>query len=313
MSPEPLRDGSAAPSARSRLTADVVLLLATLVWGASFVIVREALAEVSPLAFVALRFSAAALLLLPVTIARGGWPSRREVRGGATVGICLFLGFATQTEGLATTAPARAAFLTGLSVVIVPVLQVAVYRRLPPLFSLVGVALATGGLALMTGIGGGGPSRGDLLVLACAAAFALQILAVDRFAAAVGPLRLLAVELAVVAALAWPSALALETVRMPRSAAGWGAVASMASLATLGALLAQNWAQQRTPPTRAAVIFTLEPVCAALCSYVFTGERLGRAGLAGSALILAGMIAAEMPGRGGPRGGTEDAGAGRRG
>jgi drug/metabolite transporter (DMT)-like permease len=130
---------------------------------------------------------------------------------------------------------------------------------------------------------------------------------VDRFSAAVGPLRLLAVELVVVAALAWPAALVLEPIRMPRSAAGWGAVATMAILATLGALLAQNWAQLRTPPTRAAVIFTLEPVFAALCSYLFTGERFGRAALVGSALILAAMIAAEVPGRRRARERTGDA------
>jgi drug/metabolite transporter (DMT)-like permease len=270
-------------------------------------IVGGALTEVSPLVFVALRFSAAALLFVPLAVARGGRFSRREVRAGAAVGICLFLGFATQTMGLTTTAPARAAFLTGLCVVIVPLLQVAIYRRIPPVFSLVGAALATAGLALMTGIGGAGPSRGDSLVLACAVAFALQILAVDRFSAAVGPLRLLAVELVVVAALAWPAALVLEPIRMPRSAAGWGAVATMAILATLGALLAQNWAQLRTPPTRAAVIFTLEPVFAALCSYLFTGERFGRAALAGSALILAAMIAAEVPGRRRARERTGDA------
>jgi drug/metabolite transporter (DMT)-like permease len=294
---EPARRVASASPTPPTLGADFALLLATLVWGASFPIVGGALTEISPLVFVALRFSAAALLFVPFAVARGGWFSRREVLSGAVVGIFLFLGFATQTIGLATTAPARAAFLTGLCVVIVPLLQVACFRRVPPLSSLLGVALATAGLALLTGIGGGGFSLGDALVLACAVAFAVQILAVDRFASAVGPLRLLAVELGVVAALAWPAALATETVRMPRSAAGWGAVASMALLATLGALLAQNWAQQRTPPTRAAVILAVEPVVAALCSYAFTGERLGGAGLAGSALILAGMVAAEVPGR----------------
>ena len=301
--------GARPPFTRSRVAADAALLLATAVWGTSFVIVREALAEVSPLAFVALRFSVAALLLGPFVVWRGGLPSRREVGAGAAVGICLFLGFATQTEGLTTEGPARAAFLTGLGVVMVPVLQVAIYRRVPPPLSLAGVALAAGGLATMTGIGGGGPSRGDLLLVACAAAFALQILAVDRFTAAIGPLRLLAVELAVVAALAWPAAFALEPVLMPRSAAGWGAVASMALLATLGALLAQNWSQQRTPPTRAAVILTLEPVFAALCSNLVTGEKLRGAALVGSLLVLAGMLAAEMPGRRATKGGAEDAAA----
>lgn len=274
--------------------SDSVLLLATVVWGSTFVVVHQALRDWPPFLFLALRFTVAAMVLAPFVLARGSRPGPAAVRAGAVVGAWLFLGFALQTLGLARTTPTRAAFITGLSVVLVPVFMIAVYRRLPTAASMVGVGLATCGLALLTGGAGGALRGGDLLVLGCAVGFALQILAVDHHTAAVGPAVLLLGELAMVALLSWPAALLLETPRLPSSAAAWGALLYVTFAATLGALGAQNWAQKRTPPARAAVIFTMEPVFAATFSWLATGEELAGTGWAGSALILAGMLAAEL-------------------
>ena len=270
---------------------DGVLLAATFVWGTTFVIVRDAVQDVPPLLFIALRFTLATVVVLPLALRSRGLPDTRALGAGALVGFWLFVGFAFQTAGLVEVLPARAAFLTGLAVVLVPVLLFTVYRRLPSFGSLVGVLLATAGLALLTGVGKGGFSRSDLLVLVGATGFAFQLLAVDRYSASVGPLRLLLVELAAVALLAWPATLLLEEWPRKISIVGWKGVIITALLATLGALWAQNWAQQRIPPTRAAVILTMEPVFAALHSYLATGERFGFAGLAGAVLILSGMIA----------------------
>ncbi len=297
MGSEPPRSGivTAGTEARAHAWAsDSVLLLATVVWGSTFVVVHEALREWSPLLFLALRFTVATAVLAPIVLARRGRPGPAAVRAGAVVGAWLFLGFALQTLGLALTTPTRAAFITGLSVVLVPVFMIAVYRRLPSAASIVGVGLATCGLALLTGGAAEAVRRGDLLVLGCAVAFAFQILAVGYRTAAVGPAMLLLGEVAMVALLSWPAALLLETPRLPTSTAAWAALLYVTFAATLGALGAQNWAQKTTPPTRAAVIFTMEPVFAAAFSWLATGERLPARGWAGSALILAGMLAAEL-------------------
>jgi drug/metabolite transporter (DMT)-like permease len=287
-------NGTVRSDLAGRFAADGVLLAATFVWGATFVVVRDALADASPFLFVAVRFSLATLLLLPLTLRAGVFPDREAWRAGARVGVWLFLGFALQTLGLVGTAPARAAFLTGLMVVLVPVFSVVLYRVLPGPGALAGVALATAGLMLLTGLGRGRFTGYDLLVLGGAAAFALQILEVGRFARRIGAARLLLPELVVTALLAWPCALLLEAPRFAHTPALWSALLLTAALATTGALWAQNWAQRRTPPARAAVIFTLEPVFAAGISWVVTGERFGPAETAGAVLILAGMLAAEL-------------------
>jgi drug/metabolite transporter (DMT)-like permease len=284
-----VRSGRAAT-----LAADGLLLLATAIWGVSFVVVRWLLGEVSPLLFVALRFTVASLALLPF-VARGPGIVRPDVvRAGSIVGVWLGLGFALQTVGLETTEPGRAAFLTGVAVVLVPLFLVVVYRRAPSGAALVGVTLATAGLFLLTGPSGGGFSTGDLLVLFAAAAFAFQVLAVDRHARRFPPFALLFWELLLTAVLAWPAAFLLEVPRWPRSALALAAILGSALLATLFALWAQIEAQRVSPPTRAAVILSAEPVFAAAVSYAVTGERPAPAGVVGCGLILAGMLAAEL-------------------
>jgi drug/metabolite transporter (DMT)-like permease len=286
------------PGPGGSLRSDAVLLAVTFVWGTTFVVVHQAVATVPPLLFVALRFTVASIVLAPWVLGRYGLPDWTCIRAGVIVGVWLFLGFGLQTAGLVETTPARAAFITGLAVVLVPPFLILFYRRKPSAASLVGVALATVGLGLLTGMSGGGFGRGDLLVLGCAAAFAMQILAVDRYTVSIGPARLLLVELFTVAALAWPATLLFEPGRSGTAGMAWGAIVFTALVATLGALWGQNWAQQRTPPTRAGVILTMEPVFAAAYSYLAIGERLGWTAILGSALILAGMLAAELlPGR----------------
>jgi len=273
---------------------DLSLLGATAVWGTTFVVVRDAIREIPPLTFIASRFTLAALVLAPAVLFRHGLPDRETMRAGAVVGFCLALGFGLQTFGLLWTTPTRAAFLTGLSVVFVPVILVAIYRRRPRTASVVGVALAAVGLAFLTGVGRGGFGLGETLVLGCAVAFSMQVLAVDRYARNVGPLRLLLVEITVVAVTAWIAAACVEPAPGLPSLRGLAAVGITGVLATAAALWTQNWAQQRIPPTRTGVIFAMEPVFAAAFSFLTLGERLGPSGIFGSFLILAGMIAAEV-------------------
>lgn len=265
-------------------------------WGATFVVIHDALREVAPLALVAMRFSLAALVAVPFALRERAQAGPAELlRKGAAVGVWLFVGYALQTVGLLDVAPARAAFLTGMYVVLVPPIQVFLYGRKTGPTTLAGVALAAVGLALLTGVHLGGATRGDLLMIGCAAAFAVQIVLVGTHAERCGPMRLATVEIAVVAALAWPAALVREGVPGVPSPRAALAIAACAVVATVLALAVQNWAQRSVPPARAAVLLSLEPVFAAAMSYAWTGERFAPVQAVGAALILLGMLAAEVP------------------
>lgn len=274
--------------------ADLALLGVALVWGATFPLVGGAVRDTSAAAFLTLRFASASLLMLPFL--RGAEWSPAAWLHGAGLGAIGFAGFWLQTEGLRSTTPSRSAFLTGLAVVLVPLLSIGLLRRVPRHGSLGGAALAASGLALLTAPGLGSWNRGDLLTLGCALAYALYILGVDRATRAVGRrgLRaLVAVQLLTTALLA-AAALPLEEARLVPGAALWAALLVTVPLATTGSYFLQNWAQARTTPTRTAVILTMEPVFAALFAWSWGGERLGPAALAGGGLIVAGMLVVEL-------------------
>jgi drug/metabolite transporter (DMT)-like permease len=339
----------ALPSAR---LADFALLVVALIWGATFVMVKNAVAGFPVMSFLALRFAFAALVLLPVLLLR--W-ARRQKNGadpepgsprptrvsaaklppGVTrpqqdgsachserafnpalaatnqqrrisrsafrlrllaapllMGLALFAGYAFQTFGLRLTTPAKAGFITGLSVVIVPVVSTLALRQRLSKGVWLGVGLATAGLALLSLQVGLSMSPGDLLVLACAVAFACQILLTGRFAPRWDPLLLAFGQIVVVAIAAGAAALLLERPSMPTGSVLFAA-AFTGILATSLAFGIQTVAQRFTSPTRTALVFATEPVFAALFSFLLIGELLGLRQAVGCALILAGMITAE--------------------
>jgi drug/metabolite transporter (DMT)-like permease len=309
---------------RHQLTADASLLFVTAVWGATFVMVQDAVTGFPVFAFLALRFALAALVLLPFFL-RGrdvaqtqannpgdaGQPTRsndfsRSVRRRATevattrwrpgvlVGLALFAGYAFQTFGLRETTPAKAGFITGMSVVLVPLGQAIFLRRPPRRNSIVGVGLAAVGLGLLSLQADLSVSRGDLLVLGCAMAFAAHILLVGRYAPDWPPLRLALVQIVTVAVLSSAAALLLERPIGWPAGNVWFAAAFTGLLATALAFFVQSRAQQATSPTHTALIFAAEPVFAGLFSFLLIGETLGPRQILGSALIVAGMLVSEM-------------------
>jgi len=285
---------------RRRWPADLALAGLTLIWGATFVVVKQALESSSTLLFLALRFTlaGAALALLfrgPVrTAGKGAW------RAGLVVGVPLFLGYLFQTLGLRLTTPAKSGFITGLSVVLVPVLGALVYREWPSWNCWAGVASATAGLYLLAmPAGSWGFERGDLLTLLCAVAFALHILLLGRFSRRVRAEALSVAQVVVAAGLALGTFWWAEEVFVRWSFPLVGAVVATGLLATALAFSVQTWAMQVTTATHTALIFSLEPVFAGLTSYLVLGETLSSRGLRGAALILAGIILAEVKPRGG--------------
>ncbi len=275
--------------------ADAVLVSITAFWGLTFVVVKDAVVLSDPFTFLALRFALGAVLLTLVA-----WRSMRTAalwRAGVGLGVLLFVGFSAQTSGLQYTTPSRSAFLTGLSVLLVPLLSFVMYRRRPAPASLLGVALAVCGLwALAGGRSLGvtsGLGRGDQLTLLCARAFALQVTLLERLARTQAPAPLVAVQLWTVAALA-VVALLLLGPRLQPSWPLWSAVLVTGVAGSAVALLLQAWAQARTTAVRAALVYALEPVFATAYSVALGRERLGQREFLGGALILAGVLVSEL-------------------
>jgi drug/metabolite transporter (DMT)-like permease len=210
-------------------------------------------------------------------------------------GIFLFGGYVLQTAGLKFTSASKAGFITGLYVPLVPIIGGLAYQKLPQMSELIGVVIAVAGTILLTvqkdilDIG-----RGDLLVAGCAAAFACHIVILGRFAPKSNLGLLTVAQIATGALLGAATFWWVEPVRLAWSTNVWVALAVTSLLATALAFSIQTWAQRWSSPTRTALIFSLEPVFAWLTSYLVAGEVLSQRGMAGAALILAGILIVEL-------------------
>jgi drug/metabolite transporter (DMT)-like permease len=282
------------------LKAHLLLVFVTFVWGATFVSIKEALHESTPLTFNAVRMTLAALILIAIFHKQLRNLSRSTVLGGMLVGVFLWLGYEFQTPGLQYTTASKSAFLTGMSVVLVPLFLMIFWRRHVNRWSLFGVGVALVGLYLLTipagGAGFSTVNKGDVLTMLCAVAFAFQIIFVGRVMHKNPFAPVVTIEASTCAVLMIISAPILERPHIVFSSQVVWAILITAILGTALGFGAQGWAQQFTPPTHTALIFALEPVFALGASYLLIGERLGfRAGF-GAALILAGVLLSEMLG-----------------
>jgi len=279
----------------TRRQADLALLLATALWGTSFVAVKRALADATPLAFLTVRFGIAALALAPGTRFRPR-PTGRELSGGALLGGLVAVGFIAQTAGLVTTTPSRSAFIVAVSSVLAPVIALALLGERPRWVTAVALAVATLGIYLLTAPDAGGLNRGDLLTLICAVCFGGQIVAVTELTRHFDSRRLVFVQIAATAVLG-----ALATALFERPQIHWtprfiGALLYTVLFASTICFLLQMRAQRVMSSARAALIFCFEPLFAAVTSWLILGERLAWLQWSGGALILVGMVLAELPG-----------------
>ncbi len=292
-----------------RRRAELMLLLVTVCWGVSFPAIKSATPYVSPALFVAVRFGIASALLL------AGWALAARFRPGAAdagpvaalrrpaaarwgvlLGLLLAAGYTTQTLGLHTTSAQNSAFITALSVVLVPLVVFVLHGVRPGREVTAGVVLAVAGLALMTRPDLGGLRAGDAWTLGCALAYALYIERLDRALRAAPYLPLLAWQmLACAAATALWAATAERVVWRPGAPLAT-ALAVTVLLSTLLALGLQTRFQGDTTPSRAALLFAAEPVFAALFAWWWLGERLDRWAVAGAGLVLAAVLVTELGG-----------------
>ncbi len=276
-----------------RFAAEAALLTAALLYGVTFPIVHDALVDITPFAYLLGRFGIATLILAPTLIPtlRAGGPDRTLIiRVGLIAGVILFGGYATQTVGLQYTTPSTSAFITGLYVIITPVIESVIIRRLPRAPVVAGIVIATVGLYLLTGadvhLG-----RGEAFTLACAVLFAVHIVYIGAYANRLRPIQFTAMQIGVVALLAIP----------PTTVQGAGSITALAVFAVVFTAVAcsavalplQLWGQQRIPASRAALILLAEPVFAGIAGFV-NGERLGLTRLIGALVILLGIAVSEF-------------------
>jgi drug/metabolite transporter (DMT)-like permease len=275
---------------------DLSLVAVAMIWGATFVLVKRALADVSTLLFLALRFAAATAILLFVFRRHFRSPNLSySLRGGFFAGTCLFAGYVLQTFGLKYTSASKTGFITGLYIPLVPLFSSLFYRRLPRIVELAGVATAFAGLALMTVESDLlSLSFGDLLVAGCAVAYAFHMLVLGCYAKAADTGVLAVTQIATAGLLSAATFSWAEPIRIQWSRDVWMALAITSLLATALAFAVQTWAQRWSSPTRTALIFSMEPVFAWATSYAVAGELLSRRATVGAGLILAGILMVEL-------------------
>jgi drug/metabolite transporter (DMT)-like permease len=285
------------------LKAHLLLVLITFIWGATFVVVKDSLNDSSPLLYNAVRMTVAAVVLAAIFYRQLESITREVAIAGTIIGTLLWIGYECQTAGLKYTTPSKSAFLTGISVVLVPVLLALIWRRHVNHWTLAGVAAAFVGLYLLTVPASGGSSlfanvnRGDLLTLGCAVSFAFQIIYLGRAAQRFPFAQIVVLEIASCALWMWISIPIFERGAFMRiSSSMLISIGVTALLGTVAAFIVQGWAQQFTPPTHTALIFALEPVFAGITSYIVVHERLGTRGGIGAGLILAGVLVSELLG-----------------
>ncbi|WP_006715804.1 EamA family transporter [Desulfitobacterium metallireducens] len=279
-----------------RRWANLSLLAVTAVWGATFIVVKRATEDLAPFPFLAIRFAIAFITLLPFVWVGRHHLTKTGIWKGLALGCFLFGGYATQTIGMQYTTASNAGFITGLSVVLVPALVTSTTHKLPHPTLVLGIISATLGLALLSLGDNLRFNQGDLLVLICAFFFALHIFFVGRYAPTENATVLAAGQILAVSILSTLFSLIFPQGSLQFTSYAWFGILLTAIPATSLAFYIQTKMQQFTTPTQTALICSAEPVFSALFAFLLAGEILPLRGLTGAALVLAGMLTAELSG-----------------
>lgn len=278
----------------NRSKAEAALLSLTLIWGSTFAFMKIGLRDISPILMTTARFTAASLVFL-MLFARKIFPlPHGALEKGGLLGAFLFLGFVAQNVGLNYTTASKSAFITSLMVVFVPLLQFLIEKRPPTIGNMVGIGVATIGLWLLTAPSGSTFTIGDGLTFVCAILFAFYIVYLDVASRAMSALQLTFLQFAACAVLGWATTLLVEDWFLHPTSSLILSLGYLTLFATLLTTFMQTRFQKDTTPTRAAIIFTIEPVWASLLAYVLLGERLGTFGIVGASLIVTGVLVSEL-------------------
>lgn len=295
------------PSGRKYL-GEAALLIATIIWGGTFVIIKESLNDVSPMLFITLRFSLAAVILLPIFFIKRKLFTRELLLSGMLLGLFLFLGFSTQTVGLKFTTATRSGFITGTMVVFVPILQLIIKKRPPTKGAIAGTFLVFLGLSFLSSGGnsiftlfselGENFNFGDFMTLLCAVFFAFQIVYIDIISRKYDFWLLTFTQLASVSVLGIFATIlfdvtSIENVKLISTDYLLFGILYTGLLATLINIAIQTKFQKEVTPTKAGIIYSFEPLFAALFAFFLLNEKITNFGVIGGALIFLGLLVSE--------------------
>lgn len=292
-----------------KYTGEIALLFNTLIWGGTFALIKNAFTDISPLLFLGLRFSIAALIFLPFVYASLKKTNKQTIVAGSILGLFYFTGFAAQTLGLNLTTATKSGFITGTFVVFIPILQLIIEKRKPKWFNVLSVFLVLVGLIMLSSKGenvvefikqlGSDFNLGDLLTLLCALLFAFQVVYVDVFTKKYAYLPMVFVQLLITGIGGFIlsfifSVTSLETVKFTINTTVVTAILYTAIFASTIATVIQLKYQKFVSPTKAGIIFSIEPIFAAVFAYFLLSEKISNFGLAGCVLIFIGLIVSEL-------------------
>ncbi|QZY53978.1 DMT family transporter [Crassaminicella profunda] len=274
--------------------ADLALIFVTLAWGLSFILTKNSLNALSTFNFLAIRFFIASLSVAIIFYKRILKIDKTTLKYGIIIGFIMFSGYAFQTLGLNYTTTAKSAFISGLCVILVPIFSALFLKKAPKPAVIIGVILSAIGLGLLTLDDSLSLNLGDLLTLLCAFVFAFQILSISKYSVKVDTVNLAFIQISVVGFLSAIVSFLFEAPTIPTTQKVWTDILFLSFFCTSGAFIVQNTAQKYTSATHAALIFTGEPVFAAIFGYFLCGEILSIRGFIGGFLIVFSMLLAEL-------------------
>ena len=290
---------------KNKAAGTISLLLATVIWGFAFIAQSVGMDHIGPFTFQMVRCALAVVFLFPLSFLLDGkgstfsasmkkWADPALWKAGIICGSALFIAASLQQIGLVSTDAGKAGFITAMYIVLVPVLGMFLGQK-PSAGAVVSVLLAVGGLYLLSCMDASGINKGDLLIMGCALAFAVQIRCIDRFAGSVDGIRLNCVQSLVVTLISLPCALLSETIEPAAILACWSSLLFAGVLSMGVAYSLQIVGQKHLAPTPAALIMSLESVFAALGGWLVLGESMTHWELLGCGLVFAAVIISQLP------------------
>ena len=293
----------------SRFKGELILIAITILWGSTFVIVKQSLSDISSALYVAIRFSTASIILLPIFLKFRKLGEKLIIWPGAALGVLLFLGFVTQTMGLQYTTATKSAFITGTFVVMIPFFQIFIEKKKPSRGTVIGIFLVFMGLIFLSSPGnsifefisslGSGFNFGDFLTFLCAVFFAIQVVYIDKFSKENPVLSLLFSQLVTVSILSFFLVFLFDVTSIEKAKIVYNgnvifSLLFTAIVATLINIGLQTRYQKSVSPSKAGIIYSFEPLFAAILAFYVLDEKISNFGYIGGILIIAGLIISEI-------------------
>lgn len=280
---------------KNRYVADLSLFAVALMWGLSFITMKDALFHIGAFNLLGLRFIIAAVISALIFYKQFLKVDLMTIKRGIIIGLFLFLGYALQTYGLHFTSASKSAFITGFNVVLVPLFAQIIIKQKPGISEIAAGVIAFIGIGFLSLTGNiSSINKGDILTLLGAFAFALQIIMIGKYSKDSNNINSAIVQIAFVGLLSALISFLNGNFIIPKEVSIWKSILFLSLFCTAFSFIAQNIAQKHTTPSRTSLIFTFEPVSAAVFAYFLLGEVLPPLGLLGATMIVFGMLLSEL-------------------